>query len=136
MQKRICKGESGQALVEFALVLPVFLLLLCGIIEFGALFSAQLTIYNNCREGARYASIHSDEADLTTTILNTVCIKPLTSDNAVQVAFSAENSQKYVTVTVSTDVPALTPVGFLLFSENHMMLTTDLTMRVEEGATS
>ena len=32
------KRESGQAMVEFALILPILLLIVCGIIDFGWLF--------------------------------------------------------------------------------------------------
>lgn len=36
------RKEDGQAMVEFALILPIFLLILCGIIDFGWLFYNQL----------------------------------------------------------------------------------------------
>ena len=47
MKKRFLKKvkrEDGQAMVEFALILPVFLLILCGIIDFGWLFYNQLSL--------------------------------------------------------------------------------------------
>ena len=43
----------GQALVEFALVIPVFLLVLCGILDFGFLLYGRMTVINSAREGAR-----------------------------------------------------------------------------------
>ncbi len=46
----------GQALVEFALILPVLLMILMVIIEVGRLFSAWLIVENVARESARYAS--------------------------------------------------------------------------------
>lgn len=52
------RRESGQAMVEFALVLPILLLLLCGIIDFGWMFFNQLTLNNWCREGARYTAVN------------------------------------------------------------------------------
>jgi hypothetical protein len=50
--------EGGQALVEFAFVLPVFLLLLYGIIEFGRYVYTVQILNNAAREGARYAIVH------------------------------------------------------------------------------
>lgn len=50
---RLRKGERGQALVEMALVLPLLLLLLFGIIEFGRVGHAYLTLNYAAREGAR-----------------------------------------------------------------------------------
>jgi Flp pilus assembly protein TadG len=50
----------GQALVEFALVLPAFLLVLSGILDFGFLLYSRMTVINAAREGARQAIIASD----------------------------------------------------------------------------
>ena len=49
------RRSRGQALVEFALVLPVLLVLLMVIIEVARLFSAWLIVENSAREAARYA---------------------------------------------------------------------------------
>ena len=46
----------GQALVEFTVVVPVFMLLLTGMMEFGFAFSDRLTLGNADREGARVGS--------------------------------------------------------------------------------
>jgi Flp pilus assembly protein TadG len=45
----------GQALVEFALVLPIFILLLAGMLDFGAALYSRMTVINAAREGARAA---------------------------------------------------------------------------------
>jgi len=50
--------SEGQALTEFALILPVFLLLLFAIIQFGFLFGGQNALVNGVRDTARYASTH------------------------------------------------------------------------------
>ena len=52
------EGERGQSLVEFALVLPVFLLLLFAIVDFGMGFNAWITVTNSAREGARVGAVH------------------------------------------------------------------------------
>lgn len=49
-------GQRGQGLVEFALLVPVFMLLLLGMLEFGFLFDHTLTIQYASREGARVGS--------------------------------------------------------------------------------
>jgi Flp pilus assembly protein TadG len=48
-------GESGAELIEFALALPLFLLVVLGIIDFGFLFQRYEVITNAAREGARVA---------------------------------------------------------------------------------
>lgn len=47
---------DGQSLVEFALVAPLFFLILFGVIQLGILFGGQLALTNTAREVARYAS--------------------------------------------------------------------------------
>ena len=46
----------GQALVEFALVLPILLLLVVGAMDFARMFSTKVTLTNAAREGANYLS--------------------------------------------------------------------------------
>ncbi len=47
------RNERGQGIVEFALLVPVFMLLLLGMLEFGFVFDHTLTIQYASREGAR-----------------------------------------------------------------------------------
>lgn len=53
----IRRSNRGVAAVEFALVLPLLLALLFGIIEFGFLFKDQLALLQAAREGARVAAV-------------------------------------------------------------------------------
>ncbi|MEP7293818.1 MAG: TadE/TadG family type IV pilus assembly protein, partial [Chloroflexota bacterium] len=50
------RRRTGQTLAEFAITLPILLLLLFGIIEFGRIFQAWVTLQNAARAGARYAT--------------------------------------------------------------------------------
>lgn len=56
------RRQKGQAVVEFALVLPFFLLLVLGIIFAGLLYSDYLTLSNLARESARAASIQGESS--------------------------------------------------------------------------
>ena len=51
------KGQDGAAAVEFALLLPLIVLLLFGIIEFGLAFNTRIQATNAAREGARMAIV-------------------------------------------------------------------------------
>lgn len=59
------KNEKGQAMVEFALILPILLMLIGGIMDFGWVFSNILIANNASREAARYAAIHKYDTDYT-----------------------------------------------------------------------
>jgi Flp pilus assembly protein TadG len=52
--------ESGQALVEFALVLPLLLLLLFGMLDFGKAFNYWIDETHLANEGARFAVVNSN----------------------------------------------------------------------------
>lgn len=56
------RGSTGQALAEFALVAPIFFLLLFGIIEGGRFILFYQTLNNATREGARYAIVHGSNS--------------------------------------------------------------------------
>jgi Flp pilus assembly protein TadG len=54
--------DSGASAVEFALVLPLLVLLVFGIFEFGRAFSIQVQLSGAAREGARVMAIQNDAA--------------------------------------------------------------------------
>jgi len=55
----------GQSLVEFALVLPLFLVLIMGVVDLGLGVFAYNSITNAAREGARLAIVNQDAASVT-----------------------------------------------------------------------
>ena len=58
------QNNFGTASVEFALILPLLLALLFGIIEFGFVFKDQLSIQQAAREGARIAAVGKPVAEI------------------------------------------------------------------------
>lgn len=68
---RACRSRRGATAVEFAIIVPVFLLLLAGIIEFGQAFRVQHALANAARRGGRAASLNaSTNTAVTTTVQN------------------------------------------------------------------
>lgn len=53
--RRRLRGNPGSALVEFAIVVPLFFLLMFGIIDLGHLYFVQITLQNAMRQAGRYA---------------------------------------------------------------------------------
>lgn len=62
MIRRRHARDRGQALAEFALVAPIFFLMLFAIIDFGRYVYYVQILNNAAREGARYAIVHGAEA--------------------------------------------------------------------------
>ncbi|HKE73567.1 MAG TPA: TadE/TadG family type IV pilus assembly protein [Acidimicrobiales bacterium] len=61
---RTRRDDRGAVMVEFAIVLPVLLLILLGIIEFGRAYNAQVSIQAAAREGARELALRHGTADV------------------------------------------------------------------------
>ncbi|MBI4787295.1 MAG: pilus assembly protein [Chloroflexi bacterium] len=56
-------AQTGQGLTEFALMLPVLLLILLGALDLGRVYNAYVAITNASREGARYGMTHPTQTD-------------------------------------------------------------------------
>jgi Flp pilus assembly protein TadG len=58
------RRTRGQALVEFALVIPIFMLVLCGILDFGFMLFTRMSVINAARDGARAAIVLTDKSQV------------------------------------------------------------------------
>ena len=56
---RLRQGEQGAVVVEFALVLPILMMFIFGIVEFGRGYNARIELTAAVREGARVAALWS-----------------------------------------------------------------------------
>ena len=61
--KRVAKDEEGQTMAEFAIVLPILVVLLFGIVQFGILFNNYVTLTDAARAGARAAAVSRQSGD-------------------------------------------------------------------------
>ena len=96
--------QSGQELVEFAIVIPILLLVVFGVLDLGRIFHSAITITNAAREGARYAMKHSDDVigivdatlaeaqnsgiDLSTSIIDVSC--PMGCDSSLPIRVTVQ----------------------------------------------
>jgi Flp pilus assembly protein TadG len=61
----LCQDMRGAAALEFAIVLPLILLLLFGLIEFGLILYNKQVVTNASREGVRYAIVQPSSCSTT-----------------------------------------------------------------------
>ena len=124
------RRRRGVAVVEMAVVLPLLLALLFGIIEFGWVFMIRQTVVNAAREGCRVAvlrtSTNDDVGDRVRAVMATLGYAEGTewSFTATDVIAGVQN----VTVSISLDAVSLTG-GFILTGGSDMEGTC--TMRKE-----
>jgi len=133
------KEEKGQAIVEFAITLPLLLIILCGIIDFGWLFFNKLTISNYTREVTRYA-ITAGSGETATSLrtkiqnkVNNMATMYSSEDISVQVTFSKPTSinEGDVTVEITGLVSSLTPVTSVMATDGKIEVSSAVTMRME-----
>ena len=84
------RKEKGQSFVEFALVLPILILLVLGIIQFGIIFYGQVTITSAAREAARMASVGKYLGEIETRIDEIVSKAPFLDVDITEVTATPE----------------------------------------------
>jgi len=119
--KRVGLGrdECGQALFEFALVVPIFALVIFGIIEFGNLMRVQIELDEAVRTGAREASVLSSSSSFATIVQNAVTsaapdLSGISFSPAPVYPAGCPASTSEVTVTASYQYAPITPMGTLV----------------------
>ena len=134
LNKYNSNNELGQDMVEFALILPIFLLMLCGIIDYGWIMSRQNELTNVAGEAARYAAIYADDSDVeekTKEFINQNVTDGNPSIDSISI------NETYASVKISEDVNYLTGfTGTITGGKNYVKLHAEATMPVEPYQTN
>jgi Flp pilus assembly protein TadG len=117
------RRDRGANLVEFALIAPLLIILVLGIVEFGYLFAQYNEIRHGAREGARYAAVSNPDYNLDGSI-NASDVQDVTCDTVDLPSTSVEVSLQlnapgqddrldYATITVESAATSLTGFPFI-----------------------
>lgn len=125
--------QRGQALLEFAFVAPIFLILVFGIVDFGLGFKTYIAVTNAAREGSRFGAVgwpagtyaadcNTSTADDTTIVARTCSALAASVDdvNNVSVVFEDRNgipgiqTGDSIVVTMAYDYHFITPLGGII----------------------
>jgi Flp pilus assembly protein TadG len=120
------RHERGAAAVEFALVLPILLVILLGILDFGLYYYNDLQLTHAARDAARYLSVGKvaeasdaiDNASLVSTTLNAQTL-------------DAGSSGNEATVTLTAVYHCLTPLPQLVGIDQDVGIDASAVMRRE-----
>lgn len=124
-------NKKGQSMVETALILPLIILLLMGMVEFTRIFGSYLIITHASREGARMASIGKSDEEV---IQNIKSKAGVLNASDVQVALTPDDDSRIsgqdVLVSVKYKIVIFTPVlsGII---PNPLNMESNTYMRVE-----
>jgi Flp pilus assembly protein TadG len=123
-------------MVEFAIVLPVFLAITWGVIDFGRLFFTSNSLANAAREGGRYAAVLADPIGSATAVKTRVKQSfvpfggPGITDAEISIDTTTISGAVIVTIT-GYPAPVITPLSSLIGTTSTM--TRQATFRRERS---
>ena len=123
------RGERGASLVEFALLLPLLLLVLLGITEFGWTVAQQIDVRHKAREGLRQVVVAAPEADVVAKICADDIVKGSDIDSFTIVVGADEGDP--ATLTVIANIKQITGFFSWLFGSTPQ-ITSMVEGRVEQ----
>jgi Flp pilus assembly protein TadG len=125
------RGNRGQAVIEFAMVLPLLLLVVFGITEFSRAWMTVNILTQASREGARLAVVTAPDVALVTARVNEVCnAAGVTTTGITVVPPSPSDPERRVTVTVQADFQVI-PGNILGTFSGTIPLSATAVMRHE-----
>ncbi|MDW7650964.1 MAG: TadE/TadG family type IV pilus assembly protein [Bacillota bacterium] len=124
------RNQKGQALVESALVLPIILLLLLGMVELGRVSNAYLAVMHAARHGARYGAVGATNDEIISRVLSSAAHLDSTNLTVLINPESGRQSGQDIKVTVTYPITMLTPLTGSIFTE-PITVRSDITMLVE-----
>jgi Flp pilus assembly protein TadG len=127
------RSESGVALIEFAFVLPILLVLAMGMLDFGRAFHMKSVLDQAAREGARVAVVTSPDQDIVEDHVNSVLASG--GITATSITVDGPNAAQMVTVTVNATFTFITPGVFAMLpgwsTGNTIPMSGQTVMRFE-----
>lgn len=126
--------QKGQSLVEFALILPVLVIILGGVLDLGRVYFAYVAVTDAAAEGATYAAIHPGDTD-------EICARAQAASSGVveieegmvEVDYSALTSGSPITVTVNYSFTVTMPVINAMVDDGVLMLRAVATEAILVG---
>lgn len=100
-------NKKGQALIEFVLILPVFLFILFAIIDFGMIFSSK-------------SSLENDSADIVSLFKTGTSLEEL-NEMYSDMKIDLSNEENYYTFKISTSVNLITPGFNKIFGDPYVI---------------
>lgn len=125
---KLRRDQRGQALVEMALVIPLFFLLLFGVIEMGRIGHAYISVSNAARAATRLATIGGSDLEIQSAAFEAA---PTLDPSQITIIVSPNRqSGQAISVQVTYPVKLIIPI-FSNIIPNPVNVSTTLKMRLE-----
>jgi len=137
------RNERGTAMVELTFALPLLVVMLFGVMEFGRLFVEWQIVQSSARSGARSASLYRAQCvpdavrnEVTATVNAVLSANPLTKARTLEVEVSNPCSTQAsqlccVTVRLHTDLGVLQSIVEIVSGNPNVILASTAVMRPE-----
>lgn len=113
--------ERGAAIVEMALILPLLVVLVFGIVEFGRAYNTQVTLTHSAREAVRVLAITQDPAEAqAAAIASAASLDPAQVSVATAACVPGQPTQVTVSYPFSYDIPLINSNTVTLSGEGVM----------------
>jgi Flp pilus assembly protein TadG len=128
-ERSVIRSERGQAMTEFAVILPILVVLLLGVVQFGITFNNYVTLTDAVRAGARAAAVSREAGDPTGTATAAVRSSAVNLNQSNLNVSVSSSWQPGTNVTVTATYPySIDLLGWVLSTGS---LTSTTTERVE-----
>ena len=129
-------NRRGQSVIELAITLPILILVLCAIIDFGWIFTNKMFITYSSREGARFGTVNATETNASTLITNKIKnMAPSFLKDKITVTITFSDTYDIragdISVKVSCVVKALTPVAGIFTTDQNIPMDSVCVMKIE-----
>ncbi|MEH7094847.1 TadE/TadG family type IV pilus assembly protein [Neobacillus vireti] len=126
--RKLLKQEEGQSMVEFAMIVPIFLLMVAGMINIGIILFHYLNLNMTAQEASRLAGLGKTDTEISTYVKDHTTLTKF-DKMSVTVSPTVRKSGDYVTVTLSYPIAEITPIFDKLLSPYQLKAAS--TVRVE-----
>lgn len=129
MPRRARRNSDGTAAIEFGLILPLLLIVLVGILDYGQIHFTRLTMTNAAREGARIGVTLPESDAQAAAVAATQSY--LTRAGVTAVVTATVPSQASPTVTVTVTIDPYTPLIGLVPTPSRLTVSASMRWELE-----
>lgn len=125
------RKQKGQAILELALVLPIILIIFCGIVDFGRILHAKEQLNLVAQEAVRLGGLGKSDSEVTAFVMDKATLK---DKDTIALSFTPKYANRksgdYLTLKITYEVKYITPFMNVILP-SPCIIDAESTIRVE-----